>query len=66
MHYLETPTPDAGTGFQGEFDAIESDGPGPLRCKYYHLSPTLGHAKKNNAMRFSMGTHKPHLSCYTL
>jgi hypothetical protein len=25
---------DSGTGFQGEFDAVESDGPGPLRCKY--------------------------------
>lgn len=24
---------DTGTGFQGEFDVIEADGPGPLRCK---------------------------------
>lgn len=28
VHYL-----DSGTGFQGEFDAVDSDGPGPLRCE---------------------------------
>lgn len=25
---------DSGTGFQGDFDAIDSDGPGPLRCMF--------------------------------
>lgn len=32
VYYLEF-FPETGTGFQGEFDAVESDGPGPLRCK---------------------------------
>jgi len=33
VHHLEINT-DTGSGFQGEFDAIDSDGPGPLRCKF--------------------------------
>ena len=35
VHYLEL---DTGTGFQGEFDAVESDGPGPLRCEFSFIT----------------------------
>lgn len=42
MLYLEISVSlDGGGGIQGEFDAVASDGPGPLRCKLESMNLVL-------------------------